>query len=616
MFKKFIIFLILIGNSAYSQNLYIGSDNYGTKIYLTQEEREYLNALSTIYICADPNWLPYKQVNSTKKYTGIISDYINLFSQRINTPIILQQPLGNSKKDESSENEICNIAFYNTTNLKKENSNLITIPFLESSWVYAVHVNTPPITNFKEIINKKIGVINNSPVHFYIIQKYPDINITTFNNTDIALQNLNSQKIYAFVNIIESITHSIEKQNLKEIKIEGEIFDYIPLAISIHKDYPMLVPIFNKAIKSISYKDRLEISDKWLAVNTNNNRRYFLIIKDILITLCIVVFLIYHILSIKKYHRIIEEKDSELNNLSRTDPLTGLMNKKAINSIIENDMHRNLRSGLTSSLLLFDIDYLKVINNQYGFDIGNEIIVEICNKIKSTIRKVDFIARYDKVKILILSSGTSLYNASHLAEKIRKTVENIIFENGIKTTISVGIAEFTNNESIDDWYKRVNGALLRAKQSGRNCVAMDNLLNESDLSIKNPFAQFIWRPEYSSNNPKIDEEHKELFKRISLLSEKLIFRKDKYKLIKELESFIQDSIAHFRDEEDILADKEYPDLEKHKKEHKKLIDRALKLVELYRNDDVNVTEILSFFYFDLIAKHIFEVDTKYFKYMK
>lgn len=511
MFKKCLILLFIVSNIIYAQELYIGIAHNGAEIYLTQQERDYLTKLNSIHLLVD------------EKYNaGIVSDYINLISNRLKIPITLQQTNNYMKSEENLNNKLCYISSANSPSKKEIDEFFTEVPFLE-----------------------------------------------------------------------------------------------LPLlSIFIHKDFSVLVTIFNKAINTISNKEKLEISEKWILMSPNNPKGYSILTIFIVAVLGLMALFIFNIFTVKKYKKILKEKKAELKNLTRTDYLTGVMNKKAINSIIENDIHRNLRSGLTSCLLLFDIDNFNIINNQYGHNIGDEIIIEICNKVKSIIRKVDFIARYNGGTFLILASGTSLYNASHLGEKIRNTVENIIFDNGVKTTISVGLAEFTNNENIEDWYKRVNGALLRAKKTGRNCVAMDNLLNESDLSIKNPFAQFIWRPEYSSNNPKIDKEHKELFKRISLLSEKLIFRKDKYKLIKELESFIQDSIAHFRDEEDILADKEYPDLESHKKEHKKLIDRAFKLVELYRNDDVNVTEILSFFYFDLIAKHIFEVDTKYFKYMK
>lgn len=613
--KKFLLVILLSLISLIYGNRQIGVDTYGAPVELTTDEIDYLEALGEIKISVDPNWMPYESIKNGR-HIGIISDYIKLFSKRLDIKITLVPTNNYRESRERLDSGEIHIISADVATEEVISKYLVTNPYIVSPRVFALRSDIPRVNNFEELLNMRIGVQTDSPAQYLLSKKYPDINLFQYPDTDYGLRAIEAREIDAFVTIIGSISHSIEKQSLSSVKIGGEVLNEIELSILINRNYPKLVSILNKAILTITPRDRIEISEKWIIIRNEGVTDYRLLFTILGIFLVISLFVVNNLYNTKKYVTMLKQKNSELEKLSLSDPLTGIMNRRAILQLIQSDIYTNLRSGLTSCLIMFDIDHFKRVNDTYGHDAGDEALVEITNKIKSTIRKNDFMARWGGEEFLILASGTSLYNASHLGEKIRATTQNIIYDNGMKTTISVGIAEFTNNEDIDDWVKRVDNALYKAKDMGRNCVYLDNLINEDDINIKNPFTQVKWKEEYRSGNMLIDNQHRDILVKMSNLSDLLIREKDRSLIIQELTGIIASTEVHFRDEENILQSIDYQDLENHREEHRQLLTKANGILEKYSAGETNITETLSFFYFDLIAKHIFETDSKYFRLIK
>ena len=124
------------------------------------------------------------------------------------------------------------------------------------------------------------------------------------------------------------------------------------------------------------------------------------------------------------------------------------------------------------SLIFLDIDYFKVINDTLGHDVGDIVLIELANIITKTTRQGDFISRWGGEEFMIALQSTDYISASKLAEKLRLKVESYEFIDASKITISLGVTELKNNESKEDFTKRVDEALYEAKHSGRNKVVI------------------------------------------------------------------------------------------------------------------------------------------------
>ncbi len=191
-----------------------------------------------------------------------------------------------------------------------------------------------------------------------------------------------------------------------------------------------------------------------------------------------------------KWMDIIKEKGSELskineelitktNQLERkasTDFLTKLYNRSKFDSMVNYEIHQVKRySSRNLSLLLIDIDDFKYVNDNYGHDVGDKILQEIAHIITISSRQSDVAARWGGEEFVLSLPETNIEQAMLVAQKIRLTVQNHKFVQDLHITCSVGISMFHTTDSYQTLFKRVDEALYKAKNSGKNRVELENI---------------------------------------------------------------------------------------------------------------------------------------------
>ncbi|MFH1260119.1 MAG: diguanylate cyclase [Elusimicrobiota bacterium] len=161
--------------------------------------------------------------------------------------------------------------------------------------------------------------------------------------------------------------------------------------------------------------------------------------------------------------------------LAITDTLTGLYNRWYFQNNLGKEVERAQRYQHTLSLIMFDIDYFKKFNDQYGHIAGDHLLRKLAELLKNNARKVDMVCRYGGEEFAIILPDTKLADAQAVAEKIRQAVENYQFskifpEYSGSITISAGIAAYKDHYDQDNFVKLADDALYKAKQNGRNRI--------------------------------------------------------------------------------------------------------------------------------------------------
>jgi two-component system cell cycle response regulator len=169
--------------------------------------------------------------------------------------------------------------------------------------------------------------------------------------------------------------------------------------------------------------------------------------------------------------------NARLEQLAQTDPLTQLLNRRALTERITAEMERALRYDSTLALLMIDIDHFKKVNDTFGHLVGDDVLRDVGQLLLDTIRVSDIVARYGGEEFLILLPETDEAGAVSFAERIRTAVEDHAFARGgenppLRITSSVGVAVFpaARIENVEDLLSRSDAALYRAKADGRNRV--------------------------------------------------------------------------------------------------------------------------------------------------
>jgi diguanylate cyclase (GGDEF)-like protein len=161
---------------------------------------------------------------------------------------------------------------------------------------------------------------------------------------------------------------------------------------------------------------------------------------------------------------------ADLRRMVNIDPLTGAGNRRAQNLKLDSACAIFRRNERAASVLLLDIDFFKQINDTHGHIVGDQILVELSELIKRTTRATESLYRYGGEEFVVVAEQVSLDAAVNLAEKLRSHTERELFAAGIRITVSIGVAELQRGEEKEDWLRRADAALYRAKGRGRNRV--------------------------------------------------------------------------------------------------------------------------------------------------
>jgi diguanylate cyclase (GGDEF)-like protein len=170
------------------------------------------------------------------------------------------------------------------------------------------------------------------------------------------------------------------------------------------------------------------------------------------------------------------EKTIRLEKLATHDYLTDLFNRSKLDSMLNYELHQVRRyTSRNLSVLLFDIDNFKKVNDTYGHDVGDEILQKIARILTVSSRESDIVARWGGEEFFMMLPETNIEQALVVAEKIRLTIEHTKFNDDIRITCSCGIAQFRSSDDIKSLFKRVDEALYNAKESGKNQVKIESV---------------------------------------------------------------------------------------------------------------------------------------------
>lgn len=165
------------------------------------------------------------------------------------------------------------------------------------------------------------------------------------------------------------------------------------------------------------------------------------------------------------------EMDRSLDLATRIDPMTGLANRRDIMEKMERELSRSERHGRTFSVMLVDLDNFKQLNEKYGYNDGDDVLVEVARVLMSCVRNEDVCARWGGEEFLFLLTETNIEGATTLARKILESISMTEFKAnrpGINITASIGVCEYQAGQSLYECVSKADQALRKAKEAGKN----------------------------------------------------------------------------------------------------------------------------------------------------
>jgi len=168
---------------------------------------------------------------------------------------------------------------------------------------------------------------------------------------------------------------------------------------------------------------------------------------------------------------VLQHRVHLLEEQVNTDPLTGAYNRRQMHTTLAAAVERRRRSGERATVLMFDIDRFKDINDALGHAEGDRVLKSLVALVGQRVRKVDALFRAGGEEFVLLLSGTRFTEALFVAEDLRRLVQDARLVTGAHVSISIGVVELAPEQSALEWIEEADATLYRAKRAGRNRVA-------------------------------------------------------------------------------------------------------------------------------------------------
>jgi diguanylate cyclase (GGDEF)-like protein len=172
----------------------------------------------------------------------------------------------------------------------------------------------------------------------------------------------------------------------------------------------------------------------------------------------------------KKTFEALNRANELLERQAMTDPLTGIINRMKFDEMLMKEISRSKRHKIPLSLVMFDIDHFKIINDTFGHHIGDAVLQQLATHISTHVRKHDYFARWGGEEFMILLTHNTRETAAQFTETLRSAIEELRIRGHQRITCSFGVTQLNDDDDVFSIAKRADEAMYKAKAAGRNRV--------------------------------------------------------------------------------------------------------------------------------------------------
>ncbi|MBP7783852.1 MAG: GGDEF domain-containing protein, partial [Aliarcobacter sp.] len=279
------------------------------------------------------------------------------------------------------------------------------------------------------------------------------------------MRKIKENKLFALIDNLYTLSHKIEEFKIDELKINNTLKYKIDMYLETDRKHEEFIKIINNAIFTLTEKEKSTILNNYQLILYHKNIDLFYVLKFIIplvILLTIFAFLNYRLKNEIKRRKQIEIK---LSNFANNDSLTNIYNRRKIEELCENELKRSERYENELSLIFFDINDFKIINDRLGHHKGDEVLIKIANIISQNIRSSDYFGRWGGDEFLIVLPQTNISKTKNIIETLENKLKDSDFnlDKNMKISCSFGFAEYEKNDTLDSLLRKADDSMYKIK---------------------------------------------------------------------------------------------------------------------------------------------------------
>ncbi len=430
-------------------------------ILINENERKYLED-NSFALLVQNNKIPFS-FKTTDELVGVELDFWNLISKKLSKSFNIEEMI-NTEFINIFSDSIKGKFIYS---LEEDTSSkyIFSDPISKIPIAIATKNNVNYISDLSSLNNIKIGVLKDLKLSKLLKNDYPNITFEEINTINDGINKLNENKIFGLIDNFFTLSHSINQHKSNELKINNSLKYEISMRFQVEKENEKFIQLINKSISILSQKEKNNIFNNYQLISYQENFDLLYLIQFIVPLLIVLVILIFFNYRLKNEVKVRKEIEKELSKFANKDSLTNIYNRRKIEELCENELKRSERYNSNLSLIFFDLNDFKLINDLSGHHQGDDVLIKIADTVSNNIRSTDYFGRWGGDEFLIVLPHTDLLQT----EKIIRTLENRISEinfnlkENLRVSCSFGLCQYAPNDTVDSLLKKADESMYSIK---------------------------------------------------------------------------------------------------------------------------------------------------------
>ncbi|WP_233080059.1 transporter substrate-binding domain-containing protein [Rheinheimera soli] len=447
------------------------------KVPLTDAERQWLNQHQQIRVGVMSDWRPVEFVDEKGEAQGITSDILKLLNQRLDVQFV-PQPYSDWAMllKDFKAGKLQMVANISDLPERRSFSNF-SLDYWTLQWIMIGKHDASFDSKLAQMPGQRIAIMREYQFVQQLKTDFPKHQVIEVDSLNDGLEMVVAGQADFVLDTV--VASGVAMRDPRYVNLRAYLPTDLPVYPSyfgVHKNLPELLVILNKGIKTINEADRKSLQDKWLNLEIkqglDQSRVMTLVLQIAAVSMAVIVgFLIWNF-SLRREVNLRRKVEEKMRFMAGHDDLTQLPNRSLLIERLQTALHQHARHNEMLALMFIDLDGFKLVNDQYGHDVGDEMLVKLSALLSHCVRKTDTVARFGGDEFVILLTGlVDKDDAAIVAEKILLYLQEPLALSVCQASVgaSIGIAIYPHDGTdAATLLKSADKLMYQVKQQGKS----------------------------------------------------------------------------------------------------------------------------------------------------